>query len=145
MADDEPRVPRLESAPEAEPTPDDEPLRLGQPRSPALPAKEGGHAEPGPLDLDEDRVDAVALAVLLLTAHQQGKGEPWRVWKGIDWDAADRLHEKGYIADPKSKAKSVVVTEAGYERGRELLRRLCGRGGGGHDRSGRDGGDGGGD
>jgi hypothetical protein len=67
------------------------------------------------------------LAVLLLTAHRQGKGDAWRVWKGVDWEAADRLHEKGCIAAPTSKAKSVMLTEAGYERGRALLARPCGR------------------
>jgi Mn-dependent DtxR family transcriptional regulator len=34
---------------------------------------------------------------------------------------AGRLHAKGYIADPKSKAKSVVMTEAGAKRASELL------------------------
>ena len=29
------------------------------------------------------------------------------------WDAMDRLHAKGYISDPKSKAKSVVLTQEG--------------------------------
>jgi hypothetical protein len=27
----------------------------------------------------------------------------------------DRLYEKGYITDPKSKAKSVIMTEGGKE------------------------------
>ncbi|MBK1671212.1 hypothetical protein CKO28_24735 [Rhodovibrio sodomensis] len=98
-----------------------------------MPAKDGEQAEPGDLELDEDRVDAAVLAVLLLTAHQQGKGEPWRVWKGVDWEATDRLHEKGYIGDPVSKAKSVVLTEAGFARRRALLRQLCGPADGGDD------------
>jgi Mn-dependent DtxR family transcriptional regulator len=33
----------------------------------------------------------------------------------------DRLHEKGYILDPKSKAKSVVMTPEGARRARELF------------------------
>ncbi len=33
----------------------------------------------------------------------------------------DRLHEKGYISDPKSKAKSVVMTEEGAKRAKELF------------------------
>jgi len=33
----------------------------------------------------------------------------------------DRLHEKGYISDPKSKAKSVVMTEEGAKRATELF------------------------
>ena len=37
------------------------------------------------------------------------------------WDALDRLHAKGYISDPKSKARSVVLSEEGIERARELF------------------------
>ena len=128
---DETRVPRLDAAREAEPSSNNVRAHLGQPRSPALPPEAGGKAEPGDFDLDRDldpdRVDAAVLAVLLLTAHQQAKGDAWRVWKGVDWEAADRLHEKGYITDPKSKAKSVMLTEAGFAEGRALLRQLCGR------------------
>ena len=35
----------------------------------------------------------------------------------------DRLHEKGYISDPKSKAKSVVLSPEGLSRARELFMR----------------------
>jgi len=33
----------------------------------------------------------------------------------------DRLHERGYISDPKSKAKSVLLTDEGERRARELF------------------------
>jgi len=46
-----------------------------------------------------------------------------RAWKSHSWDALDRLHEKGYISDPKSKAKSVVVTEEGVKKAHELFDR----------------------
>jgi hypothetical protein len=42
--------------------------------------------------------------------RRQGAGR--RAWKSHGWDALDRLHEKGYTSDPKSKAKSVVMTES---------------------------------
>jgi hypothetical protein len=51
----------------------------------------------------------------------------WRAWKGFDWDAMDRLHDKGYISDPKGKAKSVVFTEEGLARAERLLADLFGR------------------
>jgi hypothetical protein len=35
-----------------------------------------------------------------------------------------RLHEKGYISDPVSKAKSVVVTEEGLRESQRLFREL---------------------
>ncbi len=39
--------------------------------------------------------------------------------KGARLDALDRLHKKGYISDPRSKAKSVVVTVEGVARAEE--------------------------
>jgi Mn-dependent DtxR family transcriptional regulator len=38
----------------------------------------------------------------------------------------NRLHDKGYIADPRSKAKSVVLTKKGRERAEELFWKLFG-------------------
>jgi hypothetical protein len=38
----------------------------------------------------------------------------------------DRLHEKGYIGSPRSKAKSVVFTEEGMEEAQRLLAKLFG-------------------
>ena len=49
-----------------------------------------------------------------------------RAWKGFDWDVLDRLHEKGYISDPKSKAKSVWVTEEGEEKMKTLFKEYFG-------------------
>ena len=33
----------------------------------------------------------------------------------------ERLHAKGFISDPKSKAKSVVLSEEGLKRSKELF------------------------
>jgi hypothetical protein len=52
------------------------------------------------MEYDRDKVDEMVLALLWLTPAGDG-----RAWKGHDWDALDRLHAKGYISDPKSKAK----------------------------------------
>jgi hypothetical protein len=46
-----------------------------------------------------------------------------RAWKGFDWDTMNRLHEKGYISDPVSKEKSVVMTPEGCRKSEELFRR----------------------
>jgi len=35
----------------------------------------------------------------------------------------DRLHAKGYISDPKSKAKSVWMSDEGLQQARELFER----------------------
>src|SRR3954469_15878484 len=40
--------------------------------------------------LDTDKIDEAVLALLYLTRHDH-----WRAWKGFDWDALDRLYEKG--------------------------------------------------
>jgi Mn-dependent DtxR family transcriptional regulator len=38
-----------------------------------------------------------------------------------------RLHAKGYISDPKSKAKSIVFSEEGERQARELFERHFGQ------------------
>ena len=62
------------------------------------------------MEYNKDKVDEMALALLYLTSFQE-KGYGWRAWKGMDWEVMNRLHEKGYIGNPKSKAKSVHLTE----------------------------------
>jgi Domain of unknown function (DUF6429) len=69
-------------------------------------------------DYDKDKVDEMVLAMLWLTYAGDG-----RSWKGHDWDALDRLYTKGYIFDPKNKAKSVVLSEEGERLSRELFER----------------------
>jgi hypothetical protein len=68
------------------------------------------------MNLDLGRIDDAVLALLQLGIHDQA-----RAWKGFDWDALDRLYEKGMISNPRSKAKSVVLTEAGMRRSQELF------------------------
>ena len=63
------------------------------------------------MEYDEDRVDEVVLALLYINFFPHGGAI--RAWKGFPWDTMDRLYKKGYIGDPKSKAKSVVMTEEG--------------------------------
>ncbi len=46
-----------------------------------------------------------------------------RAWKGFDWDTMDRLHEKGYISNPMTKAKSVALSEDGARLAEELFKR----------------------
>jgi hypothetical protein len=74
------------------------------------------------VDYDKDRVDETILALLWLTTFRDHDSK--RAWKGHDWEAMDRLHAKGYISDPKSKAKSVIVTEEGVKRSQELFEKF---------------------
>ena len=68
------------------------------------------------MDLDTDKIDEAVLALLYLGLHDGA-----RAWKGFDWEAMNRLHEQGYITDPRGKAKSVVFTDGGFERAKRLL------------------------
>ena len=68
------------------------------------------------LDLDADKLDDAALAILSLTLHDGN-----RVWKGIDWAITDRLHSKGLIHYPNGKAKSLALTEDGLARAEAAL------------------------
>lgn len=71
------------------------------------------------MTLDADKIDETVLALLLLGRHDGA-----RAWKGFDWDAMNRLHEKGYITDPRGKAKSVVFTEEGIIEAERLIKKL---------------------
>jgi len=75
------------------------------------------------VDYNRDKLDEAVLALLYLNIWEEGD---WgaRAWKGMPWEATDRLFEKGLIGDPKSKAKSVVLTEEGQRAAEEAFRRL---------------------
>lgn len=71
------------------------------------------------MEYNKDKVDEAVLALLFLSL-----GDDNRAWKGFDWDALDRLFEKGFILDPKNKNKSVVLTEAGKKQCKMLFHKL---------------------
>jgi hypothetical protein len=71
------------------------------------------------MEIDTDRIDQAVLALLYLGLH-----DGCRAWKGFDWDAMDRLHEKGMISNPASRAKSVVLTDEGLREAERLFREL---------------------
>lgn len=81
-----------------------------------------GYSGEGAKERDQDKIDEAVLALLQLTLHD---GD--RAWKGFDFEAMDRLFEKGYILDPRDKSKSVVLTKEGLEQSRELFWRLFGK------------------
>lgn len=70
------------------------------------------------MDYNRDKVDEITLALVWLTSF---KDDGIRAWKGQDWDTMERLHQKGFISEPKSKAKSVVLSEDGERQSRELF------------------------
>ncbi len=80
------------------------------------------------MDYDTDKVDEAVLALLYLTLHEVSE-YGGRAWKSHDWDALDRLHEKGVISDPKSKAKSVILGPEDIKAAEQAFRKLFGKGG----------------
>lgn len=69
--------------------------------------------------LDWNRIEDAALALMYLTLHDGN-----RAWKQISWDITDRLHEKGMIADPRNKTKSLALTPEGLERAERMFSEL---------------------
>lgn len=78
--------------------------------------------------MKEEKIDETVLALLYLGVHNG-----FRTWKSFDWDAMERLHEKGLISNPVGKAKSVVFSEEGLRRSEEACTRLFGDGPPGQD------------
>jgi hypothetical protein len=78
------------------------------------------------MEFNAEKVDEAVLALLWLTTHDENEFGGARAWKGHDWDALDRLHQKGYITDPKSKAKSVALSPEGLAKSRELFQMMFG-------------------
>jgi len=76
------------------------------------------------MEYDKNKVDEVVLALLWLTTFRE-KSET-RAWKGHSWEHLDRLFKKGLISNPKSKAKSVVVTKEGEKQSQELFKKYFG-------------------
>lgn len=71
------------------------------------------------MEIDQEKIDEAALALLYLTLHS---GD--RAWKSLDWDVMNRLHEKGFIQNPVGKAKSVVFTQEGLKESERLFHQL---------------------
>ncbi len=90
-----------------------------------LPAPSYYHSRP--------RTTGVRQTLRSRTARKSGFVRAWspaqtkRYFSSYAWDALDRLHTKGYISDPKSKAKSVVLSAEGVKRARELFEQHFGR------------------
>jgi hypothetical protein len=69
-------------------------------------------------DYDREKVDEIVMALMYLTLY-----DSYRAWKGFDWEALDRLYEKGWIENPRGKAKSVLLTEEGLAQSARLFQR----------------------
>jgi len=73
------------------------------------------------MEIDYEKIDDMVLALLHLTSFEYRGGI--RTWKGYDWDCLNRLHAKAMISDPRTKAKSVFLTDEGSKRSGDLFRK----------------------
>jgi hypothetical protein len=71
------------------------------------------------MEIDRNRIDEAVLALLWLNLYATGAA-----WKGFDWQAMERLHERGFISIPVRKTKSVQLTEEGLAEGEHHFRAL---------------------
>lgn len=74
------------------------------------------------MQYDEDKVDETVLALLYLGIH-----DGCRTWKDIDWESMNRLHQKGFISNPMSKTKSVMLTDEGKKMSEQLFKQFFGK------------------
>ena len=72
--------------------------------------------------MDAAKFDEIVLAMLWYNQRAAGSA-----WKGFDWEATDRLCRAGLISDPKSKKKSVILSEKGEKQGEAAFRRHFGK------------------
>lgn len=75
------------------------------------------------MKIDQEKLDEIVLALLFQNSWMEkiGQVNVFQAWKSLDWDALARLHEKGLISNPKGKAKSIVMTDEGYIKAKELF------------------------
>ena len=70
---------------------------------------------------NESRVDEMVLALMHLTTFKETSG--YRTWKSHDWEVLDRLHQKGFIGNPKSKVRSVDLSGEGRQKSEDLFKK----------------------
>lgn len=77
------------------------------------------------MEYDKDKVDEMMLALLWLSIYDEKYGS--RAWKGYSWAHMERLHEKGFIGNPKNNNKSVAVSEEGRKQAEMLFKKHFGK------------------
>ena len=66
--------------------------------------------------MDDNKIDEAVLPLLYLGVFERHPMMGARAWKSFEGEAMNRLHRKGLISDPVSKARSVMLTETGLRR-----------------------------
>ena len=73
------------------------------------------------MEIDEEKLEQTVLALLYLNVSDDSGR---RAWKSLPWDVMDSLHQKGYISNPASKNKSVLLSEEGAKLAKQLFEKL---------------------
>jgi uncharacterized protein DUF6429 len=73
------------------------------------------------MEYNKDKVDDLVLALMYLGMFSERSVQ--RAWKSFDWHALDRLHDKGYISNPKCAAKFVAVSDSGAKMAESLFKK----------------------
>jgi len=72
---------------------------------------------------NEDKVDEITMALLYLVMSGDENGG--QAWKTFEAQTLDRLHAKGWIAEPKRKSPYVQVTPEGMSMAKALFAKHC--------------------
>ena len=76
--------------------------------------------------MPEDLTPIERFALVLLRHFAFEDDGRLRSWRGYEWELMNRLHARGFISDPTTRAKSVVFTEEGRRLADELVATLVG-------------------
>ncbi|BAO90476.1 DUF6429 family protein [Caballeronia cordobensis] len=68
------------------------------------------------MNINTAALDDAVLVFLHLTLHDHNRAR-----KGFDWECLNRLYERGFIGDPVSKTKFVILTNDGLRKNPERL------------------------
>jgi len=74
------------------------------------------------MDIDAEKLQQAVLALLHLNTIDEKSGK--RAWTALPWGVMDQLHDKGYISDPATKAKSVRLSDEEARLSKELFEKL---------------------
>jgi hypothetical protein len=74
------------------------------------------------MQVDGEKLQQAVLALLHLNTFEQKSGK--RAWKALPWSVMDQLHDKDYISDPATKAKSVWLSDEEARLSEELFEKL---------------------
>jgi hypothetical protein len=75
----------------------------------------------GLMEVDREKLDQTVLALFQMNlSDDSGR----RAWKSLPWSALDSLHQGGYISDPATKTKSIVLSDEGARLSEQLFEKF---------------------